>query len=233
MSRTNGPMQNQSSIKRIFRAEHFRKGKLLWTVESPNLMPNAALANELAIVYGSTAKAAGLYIGLMGSGEVLAGDTLASHSGWAEITPYSGNRPAYTNGNALSGTYTAWAASTVTALGTVVVPTTANGHQYVCTTSGTTGSTQPTWPTGQGSTVADGTVTWTEDATANASVDNSASKASFTFNASSTIYGAFLCDAASGTTGTLYGAALFSSSRAVLSGDILYVTVVNSLTSQT
>lgn len=208
-------------------------GGFKWREQVDNLMPNAALANALAILYGSVAKPAGLYVGLMGTGEVLAGDTLASHSGWAEITPYSGNRLAYTNGNALSGVYTGWVASTPYALGDVVVPTTANGHQYVCTVAGTSSSTQPTWPTTQGTTVTDGTVTWTEDATANASVDNSGSPAVFTMNAAATVYGAFLCDAASGTTGTLWGAALFSASRAVLSGDTLSVTIKNSTTSQT
>lgn len=41
-----------------------------------------------------------------------------------------------------------------------VVPTVANGFQYVCIQSGTTGGTQPTWPTSIGSTVTDGGVIW-------------------------------------------------------------------------
>jgi hypothetical protein len=55
-----------------------------------------------------------------------------------------------------------WAESVAATAGQYVSPTTANGHLYVCTTAGTTGTTQPTWPTGIGSTVVDGTVTWTE-----------------------------------------------------------------------
>lgn len=54
-----------------------------------------------------------------------------------------------------------WAATTAYALGNRVVPTTANGFYYECTTAGTSAATQPTWPTVIGNTVVDGTVTWT------------------------------------------------------------------------
>lgn len=58
---------------------------------------------------------------------------------------------------------TNWAASTAYSLGTVVVPTSGseNGFRYECTTAGTSGGTQPTWPTVEGQTVTDNTVTWT------------------------------------------------------------------------
>ena len=54
-----------------------------------------------------------------------------------------------------------WVLTTATLTGQYVVPTTANGFYYVCTVAGTTNSTQPTWPTTVGTTVTDGTVTWT------------------------------------------------------------------------
>ena len=59
------------------------------------------------------------------------------------------------------------------------------------------------------------------------SVDNSASKASFSINGTTTIYGAFLTSSntKSGTAGTLYGVVDFGSSRAVISGDTLEITV--------
>jgi hypothetical protein len=62
-------------------------------------------------------------------------------------------------------------------------------------------------------------------------VTNSASKAQFTINATATVGGAFLCSAASGTTGTLFSAADFSSpgDRSVVSGDVLSVTYTFSL----
>jgi len=59
------------------------------------------------------------------------------------------------------------------------------------------------------------------------SVDNTASKADFSINGTTTIYGAFLVNASAkgGTGGTLYGVVDFGSSRAVISGDTLTVTV--------
>jgi hypothetical protein len=59
------------------------------------------------------------------------------------------------------------------------------------------------------------------------SVDNSASVAAFTINATATIRGAFINtnNTKGGTTGTLYGEADFSASRSVVSGDTLNVTV--------
>ena len=51
-----------------------------------------------------------------------------------------------------------WTASTPYTLYAVVYPT--NGYQYICTVAGTSGTTQPSWPTTIGSTVADGSVTW-------------------------------------------------------------------------
>jgi len=59
------------------------------------------------------------------------------------------------------------------------------------------------------------------------SVSNSASKATFSINGTTTIYGAFLTSSntKSGTAGTLYGVVDFGSSRAVISGDTLEITV--------
>lgn len=55
-----------------------------------------------------------------------------------------------------------WQATTAYSLGDTVEPTTPNTFAYVCTTAGTSGSTEPTWPTsGIGSTVTDGTAVWT------------------------------------------------------------------------
>lgn len=67
---------------------------------------------------------------------------------------------------------------------------------------------------------------YTEAAASSQSMTNSASKATFTFNATKTIYGAFLVSASakSATTGTLFSAARFSSSKAVVAADQLLVT---------
>ena len=52
-----------------------------------------------------------------------------------------------------------------------------------------------------------------------------ATSVDFAIAATATVAGAFLCSATSGTTGTLYGAVDFTSSRSVISGDTLQVTV--------
>lgn len=67
---------------------------------------------------------------------------------------------------------------------------------------------------------------WTPGAVASKTVSNSASRASFTFSASKTIYGAFMISSAviNGTSGKLLSAARFSSSKSVQSGDELLLT---------
>jgi len=58
--------------------------------------------------------------------------------------------------------YTSWAASTAYSVGAVRRATTlqASGLVFQCIDAGTSGSTQPAWPTDIGSTVVDGTVIW-------------------------------------------------------------------------
>ena len=58
------------------------------------------------------------------------------------------------------------------------------------------------------------------------SVDNSASKASFTIGVGGgTIKGAFICTAETGTSGTLYGEGAFTAPRAVSESHVLNVTI--------
>lgn len=75
---------------------------------------------------------------------------------------------------------------------------------------------------------------WTKNGAASGgAMSNSSSKASFSINGTTTIYGAFLTsdNTKGGTTGTLYGAGDFSGSRSVISGDTLNVQVDLSATS--
>ncbi len=53
-----------------------------------------------------------------------------------------------------------WAATTAYPISRVRSPTVANGFVYQVISAGTTGGTEPTWPTTAGQTVTDGTVTW-------------------------------------------------------------------------
>lgn len=141
---------------------------LKWTDGFENLVVTVGLNKLLDATFKTGLASPAWYIGLKGTGTPAAGDTMASHGTWSEITPYSAaNRPTYTPGTISGG-----------------------------------------------------------------SVDNSAAKAVFNINASSTIYGCFSADddTKGGSTGILYGAGDFSASRAVQDGDTLNVTVTKTVT---
>ena len=69
-------------------------------------------------------------------------------------------------------------------------------------------------------------VAFTAGAIASNAVSNSASRATFTINATKTMYGVFLVSTStkSGTLGTLLSVAKFTTARAVIAGDELLVT---------
>jgi len=74
-----------------------------WTDAVENLIPNEGLDEILDKVYKGSGYTAAYYVLLTdGTPTVAAGDTLASHAGWVEISAYTGNRPAITLG-AVSG----------------------------------------------------------------------------------------------------------------------------------
>ena len=68
--------------------------------------------------------------------------------------------------------------------------------------------------------------TWVEAAASSQSITNSANKATFTINATKTVYGAFLISTStkSDTAGILFAATKFSASRSVVATDQLLVT---------
>lgn len=55
-----------------------------------------------------------------------------------------------------------WESNHAYAVGDIVTPTTRNSHIYRATTAGTSGATEPVFPTGSGATVTNGTVVFTE-----------------------------------------------------------------------
>lgn len=67
---------------------------------------------------------------------------------------------------------------------------------------------------------------WQSAAASGQSITNAANRATFTFNASVTVYGAFLIsnNTIAGTSGTLFSASLFGAPKAVSSGDQLLLT---------
>ena len=171
-----GSAADSASAKGVYKIQcHDKDGNLKWEDEAPNLVVNEGLQDMNAKYFTGTTYTAAWYLGLYGSGATnspAAGNTMASHGTWTEVTAYSqSTRPACTFGT----------------------PTTAN----------------PSVAT------------------------NSASPASFSINATTTVGGAFLTsnNTKGGSTGTLYSAADFSSpgDRSVVSGDTLSVTYTLSL----
>ncbi len=79
---------------------------------------------------------------------------------WGKIQVLNGPGFAAT-GVTVSVTGATWAATTAYTTTSFVTPTTANGFYYKCTVAGTSGSSQPTFPTVLGQTVTDGGATWT------------------------------------------------------------------------
>ena len=135
------------------------QGNEKWSETKKNLIVTEGLNHILDVAFHGDTQVGTWYVGLKGTGTPAAGDTLASHASWSEITDYSGSRKEWTEGAASSGSMT------------------------------------------------------------------NSSSVDFSITGTATVAGAFLGSASSGTTGTLYGVVDFASSRSVLSGDTLQVTV--------
>ncbi len=94
-------------MRNVYRFECYdSEGRLKWVEEIPNLTVNAGLNDLLDKYFKGSAYTAAWYVGLVdltGFTGYAAGDTMASHAGWAESTAYSNaNRPTLTLG-AVSG----------------------------------------------------------------------------------------------------------------------------------
>lgn len=98
---------------------------------------------------------------------------LLTHSRVSDLTAEVATGGGYVQGTgqtppSRTATFTAAAAlaarvnTTAYKVGDFVRPATSNGHAYRCQVAGTSGSSEPTWPTTQGGDVTDGTVTWGE-----------------------------------------------------------------------
>lgn len=84
-------------------------GELKWTETFHNLVTTVGKNDTIDKYFKGSAYTAAWYLGLAGAGTKAVGDTLASHAGWAEVTPYAGNRPAITFGTTSGGSNTATA----------------------------------------------------------------------------------------------------------------------------
>lgn len=86
-------------------------GVVKWRETFHNLVTNVGRNDVLDKYFKGSTYTAAWYLGLKGTGSAAAADTLASHGGWSEVTPYSGNRPAITFGTTSSQSNTASAVS--------------------------------------------------------------------------------------------------------------------------
>jgi len=80
---------------------HDKDGNLKWQADSKNLVVNVGLKYMAGTALdGTTTRITAWFLGLItgpGSGTTFANaDTLSSHAGWTEATPYAGTRPAAT-----------------------------------------------------------------------------------------------------------------------------------------
>lgn len=114
-------LENIGAPKLTYKFECFDKnGNLKWEETIENLVTTEGKNDIIDKYFKGSAYTAAWFLGLKGSGSAAAGDTLASHAGWTESTPYSGNRPAITFGTTSAGSNTATAvAYTINATATV------------------------------------------------------------------------------------------------------------------
>ena len=82
------------------------EGNEKWSETKKNLIVTEGLNHILDVAFHADTQITTWYIGLKGSGTPAAGDTLASHASWSEITDYSGDRKEWTEGAASSGSMT-------------------------------------------------------------------------------------------------------------------------------
>lgn len=110
-------------------------GEVKWSETFENLVTTAGKNDIVDKYFKGSGYSAAWYLGLCGAGTKAVGDTLASHSGWSEVNPYSGNRPAITFGTTSGGSNTATAVSfTITGTATVA------GAFIASAASGTSGT---------------------------------------------------------------------------------------------
>lgn len=96
-------------------------GRVKWVEEFDNLVTTEGKNSILSVYFDAATQITTWYLGLKGTGSAAAGDTLASHAGWAEVTPYAGNRPAITFGTASGGSLAASSAVSYSITGSATV----------------------------------------------------------------------------------------------------------------
>jgi hypothetical protein len=98
-----GSAADSASAKGVYKIQcHDAQGNLKWEASAPNLVVNEGLQDMNAKYFTGVSYSAVWYLGLYGSGATnspAAGNTMASHSSWTEVTDYSqATRPVCTFG---------------------------------------------------------------------------------------------------------------------------------------
>ncbi|WDI31585.1 hypothetical protein PUV54_00050 [Hyphococcus flavus] len=90
-------------MKTYYAVAHRRGGRLLHASLSPNLVVDEGIDDLVDKYFKGAGYSAAHYVGIMAaSPTIAAGDTMASHGGWTEITDYDeASRPAYAPANAV------------------------------------------------------------------------------------------------------------------------------------
>ena len=114
-----------------------------WREAGKNLVVDVGAQYLLDTAFndGTAVASTSWYMGLKDTSAAAATDTLASHSGWSELTPYSGNRPSWGQGDS-SGTGTGNRQVTNgTNVSYTITSSATVGGIFVCSAaSGTTGT---------------------------------------------------------------------------------------------
>ena len=113
-------------------------GRVKWHEVARNLVTDAGRTFILNTVFKGSTYTAAWFLLLKGTGAVANADTLASHAGWSEVTPYAGNRPAITWGTP-SGTTTVSLAATAVSI-TINATATVAGAGCCTVNTGTSGT---------------------------------------------------------------------------------------------
>lgn len=67
-------------------------GKEKWREHISNLVMTGGRNDLLDKYFAGSSYTAAWFVGLKGAGTIAASDTLSSHAGWSELTPYTGSR---------------------------------------------------------------------------------------------------------------------------------------------
>ena len=221
--------------------EHVRDGAVIGVYQFENLVTTVGLNALLDNTFSAAAGSVSWYVGLVGAGT----GTVAITSAASAVTGTGTTLDAGLATSPIADIIIVGAGASGADLITTVATRTSNTAITTTATAGTTvsgaafateviagdtlashiNSWSETAPYSNGTRPA-----WTKNGSASGGANsNSSSKASFSVNASGRVFGGFMASDStkSGTTGTLYGMGLFTSSgsRSVISGDTLNVQV--------